>query len=190
MARSVSYARGAVHVAYSHLNLDEFYCSACSKSFNEYDSRLAREGEVEYDEENNEQSVDCCPHCGAHEDHCGPRDFQSEWDYYIEDFRSQMQEAFASLQARDTWIGREDRALLENAFCYVGVSEYMGLVSMWVAPKEANYYSAPGFQSLRDRWIDQIRQRFYEVAHTCFGEPLKQLGYMSNGEGVYRRLRA
>ena len=28
MGRSVSYASGAVHVAYSHLRLDEFYCSA------------------------------------------------------------------------------------------------------------------------------------------------------------------
>ncbi|MCX8073008.1 MAG: hypothetical protein N3C12_11220 [Candidatus Binatia bacterium] len=189
MARSVSYASGAVHVAYSHLNLGEFCCSACGKTFDEYDSRLAREGEVEYDEEN-EQSVDCCPHCGAHEDHCGPQDIQSEWDYYIKDFQSQMQEVFASLQTCDKWIGREDRALLENAFCYIGVSEYMGLVSMWVVPKDATYYSAPGFEVLRDHWIDQIGQRFYEVAHTCFGEPLKKLGHMSNGEVVYQRLSA
>lgn len=66
----------------------------------------------------------------------------------------------------------------------------MGLVSMWVVPKEATYYSAPGFEVLRDHWIDQIGQRFEEVAHACFGEPLKKLGHMSNGEGVYQRLSA
>ena len=190
MGRSVSYPSGSIHVAYSHLNLDEFYCSACSKTFNEYDSRLAREGEVEYIGEDHAQSVACCPHCGAHEDHCGPQDFQSEWDYYIEDFQSQMQEAFASLQTCNKWIGREDYALLENTFCYVGVSEYLGLVSMWVVPKEADYYSPSGFESLRDHWIDQIGQRFEKVAHTCFGQPLKLMGYMSNGEGLYQRLSA
>lgn len=190
MGRSVSYPSGAVHVAYSRLELGEFYCSMCGKAFDEYDSRPAREGEIEYNEEDNEQSVNCCPHCGAHEEDSILQDTEFEWNFYIKDFQSQMQKAFTSLQTCNKWLGREDRALLENTFCYVGISEYLGLVSMWVVPKEADYYNPPGFKNLRDHWIDQIGQRFEEIAHTCFGQPLKKLGHMSNGEGIYQRLSA
>jgi DNA-directed RNA polymerase subunit RPC12/RpoP len=172
------------------LELGKFYCSACGDTFNEYDSRPAREGEVEYNEEDNEQLVYCCPHCGAHEEDSIPQDIESDWNYYIEEFQSQMQKAFSSLQICNKWIGWEDLVLLENTFCYVGVSEYLGLVSMWVVPKEADYYSPPSFENLRDHWIDQIGQRFEKIAHTCFGQPLKLTGYMSNGEGLYQRLSA
>ncbi len=50
-----------------------------------------------------------------------------EWDYAIEDFQSQILEAFPSTCASTEWIGRENHAVAENNFAYFGVSEYCGL---------------------------------------------------------------
>jgi hypothetical protein len=192
MGRSVSYATGSKHIAYSHLSIDTYYCSHCGETFNEYDTRDAQPGEYGYDsgQPSEEQAaVDCCPHCKAHEDDCSTQDQQSEWDYHVDDFRSMMKQAFPSLEDCDEWVGREDHALLCNRHCYIGVSEYCGLVSMWVKPKDDDWRDDDK-AGLRDRWIDQIERKFYTTANQCFGTALRKLGHFSNGEGVYERIAA
>ena len=114
------------------------------------------------------------------EDGC---DDQWEWEYAIEDFQNQIREAFPSTSACDEWVGREDRALCENRYAYFGVSEYCGLVSMWVQPKDDYYAASTG---LRDHWIDQIGPRFSKVASSCFGQSLKKVGTFSNGEAFFQ----
>ncbi len=190
MGRSVSYATGSVHIAYSHIECDEYYCSGCGQTFNEYETRDAEHGDYEYDPASEEQdTVECCPHCKAHEDNCSKQDPQDDWDYYVDDFRSMMKRAFPSLNDCDEWVGREDHALLENRHCYIGVSEYCGLVSMWVVPKDADWREEH-VANLRDRWISQIERKFYDTANQCFGTALRKLGSFSNGEGVYERIAA
>lgn len=110
---------------------------------------------------------------------------QYDWDDAVADFRSEMAQAFPSLSECDEWVGREDHALLENRYAYFGVSEYCGLVSMWVQPKEPDYYSSPGFEGLRDCWIEAIGPKFMKTAASCFGLALKQVGRFSNGEAVF-----
>lgn len=190
MGRSVSYAHGSVHVAYSHLDIEGHYCSQCGEVFDALGSRLARPGEREYCAESNEESVSCCPKCEAHEDECHERDHDYEWSQCVEHFQSEMMEAFKSLSTCDEWLDSEDRALLENNYCHIGVSSYCGLVSMWVTPKEATFHDLPGFDGLRDRWISQIEAKFFNTANGCFGTALNKLGSMSNGEGVYQALAA
>ena len=190
MGRSVSYASGSVHVAYSHLHIEAHYCTACGSVFDDFDSRLARPDEPQYDAESNDESVDCCPQCKAHENLCTEHDHQHEWRSHVEAFQTTMVQAFPSLSTCDEWLDREDRALLENNYCHIGMSEYCGLVSMWVVPKECTYYDSPGFEGLRDRWIDQIGAKFFKTASNCFGKPLSKLGSMSNGEGVYQAFAA
>jgi hypothetical protein len=112
------------------------------------------------------------------EDGCDP---QWEWDYATEDFQTLVLEAFPSARKSDHWCGREDRALAENSFAYFGVSEYCGLVSMWVAPKDDETHIG-----LRDRWIDSIGAKFAKVAGNCFGQSLKQVGRFSNGEALFQ----
>lgn len=174
MGRSVSYANRSEHIAYSHIECDAYYCSHCGETFNEYGQQ---------DEE------DCCPHCAASADECSPQDPSDDWDWYCEDFQREMKRAFPSLSECDEWVGREDRALLENRFCRIGVSEYCGLVSMWVQPKDDDWRDDDKV-GMRDHWISQIGPKFYKVAGKCFGTALRRLGTFSNGEGVYQAIAA
>ncbi len=114
------------------------------------------------------------------EDGC---DSQWEWDYATEDFQELILKAFPSTNTCDEWVGREDRALAENSFAYFGVSEYCGLVSMWVAPKDDDYATST---SLRDHWIDSIGPKFAKVCGNSFGQSLKSVGRFSNGEQIFQ----
>lgn len=103
------------------------------------------------------------------------------WDEFVEDVRTRSMEAFESLTPCDRRLDREDRAVLENSLVYVGVSEYVGIASVWVVPKSFDGYD--GYPNLSFRWIDRIRTRFTKM----FGGYVR-LGVMSNGEAVYKRM--
>ena len=187
MGRSVSYASNSEHIAYSHTHQDAYYCSSCGDTFDEYASREARVGDYEfYSEEEEQEQVQCCPHCKAHNDECSEQDPSDDWDFYKRDFQRQMRLAFPSLETCDEWVDREDHALLENQYAYFGVSEYCGLVSMWVQPKDTPYRENDSWGNRRDHWISQIGRKFYKTAGTCFGTALNKVGTFSNGESFYQ----
>lgn len=108
-----------------------------------------------------------------------------DWGWYSEDFQSQLVEAFPSLERVSKWVGREDKAVAENSFAYFGVSEYCGLVSMWVASKDADWRQSASWEALRDGWIASIGPRFHRIANSCFGQALVQTGRFSNGECMF-----
>lgn len=108
---------------------------------------------------------------------------QDEFRYCLEDFQRELCDTFPSVSKCDKWIGREDHAVAENRFAYFGVSEYCGLVSMWVAPKDDGYATSTG---PRDHWVDQIGPKFRKVAGSCFGQALQQIGRFSNGEAFFQ----
>lgn len=110
-------------------------------------------------------------------------DASDDFRWSLDDFAEQICKAFPSASTCDEWVGREDHAVAENSFAYFGVSEYCGLVSMWVLPKDDDYATSTG---LRDRWIDQIEAKFSKVCGTCFGQSLKSVGRFSNGEQMFR----
>lgn len=113
-------------------------------------------------------------------------DFQWEWKDACDDFQAQMLRAVPSLISRDAWIGREDHVLAGNRFCNIGVSEYCGLVAMWLVPVEtAPYHYGYSLDGLRDRWIDRIEVRFRAVASSCFGQALVRQGTFSNGAAIF-----
>ena len=77
----------------------------------------------------------------------------------------------------------EDRALLENRLCYLGVSTYGDLAAIWLVPKEDvtmedgdDAYVLP----LAERFIRRIAPKF----HDRFGSLIK-VGSFSNGEAVF-----
>lgn len=121
---------------------------------------------------------------------CEDADFASDdFQWGIEDFQSQMIKAFPSASKCDEWIGygrSEDHAVAENQFAYFGVSEYCGLVAMWVSAKDADYYQSAGWEALRDRWLSQIQAKFRKHAQTCFGQALYSVGRFSNGEQIFQ----
>lgn len=118
-------------------------------------------------------------------DACDEEDSQDDFQWQLDDFAGLICKAFPSATSCNKWIDREDHAVAENSFAYFGASEYCGLVSMWVTPKDEDYYSNPGWSGLRDRWIDSIGKKFSKVASQCFGQSLVCAGRFSNGEAIF-----
>jgi hypothetical protein len=109
-------------------------------------------------------------------------DFLSQlaWDDAIENLSSGCLEAFPSLEVCDEWLDREDHAILENKLLYIGVSEYCGLVSIWVVPKDNEYY-ALGVAS-----ANNMKAKLEQVVQEAFGVRLNQIGRFSNGEALFQ----
>lgn len=107
----------------------------------------------------------------------GEEDF--DWEFFIDDIKEQVKSEFPSFEDADFWLDREDHALLENRFAYFGVSEYCGLVSLWLVLKDElddrDYALAQG-------WANRVKSSFEKKFGT-----LRKVGSFSNGEGVYER---
>ena len=107
-----------------------------------------------------------------------------KFDWFIEDTRGMCRECWPSMCTCDKWLDREDHAILENNHCYIGISEYCGLISIWLLSKAedlacSGYSDSP---NLADYWCSQISKKFEEM----FGN-LVRLGTMSNGISVYKK---
>lgn len=89
--------------------------------------------------------------------------------------RDWIKELFPAASACDYWIGREDYAICENGLVYFGVSEYCGLMSVWITPKD-------GKEGLAERWAGSVEDKF----KNAFSE-YNLVGRFSNGEAVYSR---
>jgi DNA-directed RNA polymerase subunit RPC12/RpoP len=166
MGRSVSVASNSVHVSYQTLSYDRFYCSECGESFNEVGFQ---DGE------------DCCPNCASREFY--KEDGCQVFDDALSNLKESLKNAFPSLVSDDKWLDREDHAILSNSFAYFGVSEYCGLVSIWVTPTDGENPSLAG------RWIDQIEEKFLKTIDGAFGVNLRKTGTFSNGESVFSAVR-
>lgn len=103
---------------------------------------------------------------------------QYEWEEFIFWVRECAQECWKSLYETDKWIGSEDNAILENQHCHIGVSEYCGLASIWLLPRDDN-----GSPDLASFWCSQIEEKFKRL----FGEYAK-VATFSNGEAYYKRI--
>ena len=164
MGRSVSYATGAQVVTFRSMSADDNECGQCEGT-----------GTTDATGEDEE-----CPVC----DGDGTVDPDSD-DYAmdIEDFQTHLKSLFPSVNSCDEWLGNEDHVLAENRLARFGMSEYCGLLSYWIVPKENGCYSDEQIEPLAKRWIASIADKFV----AAFGEMTK-IGSMSNGEGVYRRI--
>lgn len=91
----------------------------------------------------------------------------------VDDLRELAQSNYPSLRACNRWVSREDRAILENGFGYITVSEYNGIVAVSVVPKAAG---------LAEAWCRRIN---LEDLVACFGDVLISKGRFSNGEQVF-----
>lgn len=111
-------------------------------------------------------------------------DATMQWECYLEDVVSKARKLAPSFSECDTWPDREDHAILENEFAYLGLSEYCGLVCIWLLPKEGDDYG-DNQAGLRAHWLDQIEAKFHKVFGT-----LNKVGTFSNGEAVFSRKEA
>lgn len=182
MGRSVSMPSNCTEVCFGYLYEHRYECLACSGRFDEY-----RDKPVSYDDGHSEATAKACPHCGADEDETQEIDQQWEFDSIVESFDI-FTEAFPSLSKCDSWLDREDHALLENRYCHIGISEYCGVVAVWLVRKDGPWYGSPGWEALRDRWLDSVQPRFEKLANSILPGAMVKLGTFSNGEAVFQRL--
>lgn len=130
-----------------------------------------------------------CEECGAGEfiEHVDEDAMRWEFEALTDDIREQAKQFWPSMRKCDEWIGREDHAILENDFAYMGLSEYCSLVAIWVASKaddlEGSWYSDQRMLApLARTWINRIEPRFKKL----FGQ-LRKVATASNGETFFER---
>jgi hypothetical protein len=133
-------------------------------------------GEV-YDEENNlTEEYDECQSA-------------YDWECFVEMLQEDAKAKWPSFDATDEWVGREDHAILENNFAYIGVSEYCGLVSIWLLPKtedllNTGYDADVKMANLASAWCNRVSGNF----ETLFAE-YRKVATASNGEAFYEKVQ-
>lgn len=105
-------------------------------------------------------------------------DSQWEWDELKANIRERCIARWPSFEDTSEWLGNEDQAILENQHAKIGLSEYCGLVSIWLVVN-----SRSDTPELAEAWCNSISDNFYRE----FGE-LRRVGTFSNGESVYEQI--
>ena len=103
-----------------------------------------------------------------------------DFENVAEDLLFNAMRLFPSLEPYHGWAGREDRILARNGFVEFGVSEYMGLMAIWMRLRGDCEQEA-----LASHWCDQIAEKF----HQEFGI-FEHVATASNGEAFYQRKEA
>lgn len=175
MGRSVSTPNNTALVEYLHLEQERYWCPECDNTFDDPARVEQACGHIH----------PVCPHCGSMD--FSEQDSQLLYDDFEEDLKTLLKAVFPSLEPVTKWLGREDKAILENAYAYFGWSEYCGLVAVWVAAKEKDWNASGAWYSMRDKWIASIERRFAKTVGKAWGTPLTKLGTFSNGEAVFSK---
>lgn len=108
---------------------------------------------------------------------------EAHWTDFLEDIRNVVQEKYPSFGHDDRWIGWEDRAVLDNPYAFVTVSEHAGIVAVCLVPKDRN--------PLSQSWCKKISARFKKHLHKRFpSSALTKLGTASNEESFFEKTRS
>lgn len=110
-----------------------------------------------------------------------------DFEYFLYDIATEAKAQWKSFNECDYWVGREDHAILENNFAYIGVSTYCGLAAVWLMPKTeellgTGYSEDVAMATLAENWCTRIAKNFEKK----FGQYVK-VGTFSNGEAVYEK---
>jgi hypothetical protein len=106
------------------------------------------------------------------------------WDDMVENLKYEIKAKLPSYYiVNDKWGNRETRIILENSYCSIGISEYCGLVSLSVAPRENDYVNYS--ESLAKHHANQIKGTLEKVLHDLGLKNLHKVGTFSNGEAVF-----
>ena len=106
-----------------------------------------------------------------------------EWDDIKENLISEIKAKLPSYYEVDKWGNRETRIILENSLCSIGISEYCGLVSLSVAPRQNDYDA--WHESFAVRHANQIESTLEKVLCELGLKNLRKVGTFSNGEAVF-----
>ncbi len=105
------------------------------------------------------------------------------WQDFTDDLTEIITKHYPSFEEIDSWNGREVHEILSNNHTVISVSEYCGLISVSISPRE-NDYSMDG---LAIAWTKRNASKMAKLIENNF-EALKCVGRFSNGEAVYERI--
>lgn len=115
---------------------------------------------------------------------------EHDWECFTEDLLNVIQASFPSMYEGDRWLDREVKQIAMNQLVEVGISEYCGLVSVSLRPKEFEEYYAEDARLARlaNIWMRRSGEKFLQTIQKAYGDKcLRKMGTFSNGEGVYER---
>lgn len=110
-------------------------------------------------------------------------DYRWAFESVVEDLQEYAPTLWPSLRKCDKWLDNEDHALLENDLAYMGISEYCGLVAIWIVPRTDDH----GYEStanLCETWCNKIETKFLKTFGT-----LHKIAVASNGEAFFERVK-
>ena len=110
---------------------------------------------------------------------------QMNWDDLIVNLSASIRAKLPSYYKADGWDGRETKIILKNSLCNIGISEYCGLVSLSVAPKNNEYDE--WHERFAIRHANQIENTLRKVLEDLGLTSLRKIGTFSNGESVFEK---
>ncbi len=109
-------------------------------------------------------------------------DAEYHWESFIEDLQTVVEEKYPSFDSADRWVDREVHIIMQSKVAEIGVSEYCGLVSICLAPRDVD-------NPLNVSWCEQNADKFTELLHKSYeSSALISKGRFSNGEQVFAPL--
>lgn len=109
-----------------------------------------------------------------------------EWDDTIRNLQCEIRAKLPSYyDVKNEWGNRETRIILENSLCSIGISEYCGLCSLSVAPRQNDYDEWHERFALRH--AGQIRGTLEKVLNDLGLTNLRKIGTASNGEAFFQK---
>ena len=109
-----------------------------------------------------------------------------EWNEFIEEITNLIQNKYRSFSECNDWQGNETKIILENNLVNVGISEYCGLTSVSIAPREFRYYEKDN-TALAINWINKVSNSMNEILQKYY-DCYRKVGTFSNGESVIEKI--
>jgi len=103
-----------------------------------------------------------------------------EWDIFVEEIIENIQYISPSFEVvKNSWDNNETKIILENRLCFVGMSEYRGLVSISFRHKEEND-NYDDISGISKNWLEMIKPKLKKLGD------LTKIGTFSNGEAMFK----
>lgn len=93
---------------------------------------------------------------------------------YVADLQRSITTRYPSMRPHNTWHGSENRVVARNDFAMAGVSEYCGLVAVWMVAECEEY------PELAHDWLRRVGPGF----EARYGS-MRPVGTASNGEQFF-----
>jgi hypothetical protein len=107
-----------------------------------------------------------------------------------EEIQDMLSYELKSVYKCNSWdYGRELHTIAQNRMCDFVLSEYCGLFSLSLVPRDGEWGSGSAPAGLCKRWTDSVLKRVQKLMD-CYSTRLGMVGRFSNGEALFERATA